>query len=159
MPYGFGGGAIPRRLAGAFGAPDDFDFGLGVGGAGADAEAEGTSSGSPIDIVEGIVVEGSGGTTGRGGGSGAVSTRVGVCGFGSSVETAMTAAAVRETTIPPRRSKPIRAASFLGWASGAGMLRIGRRPRATSWAVYTWNVTGPDGGGASSSGMMEGDDH
>jgi hypothetical protein len=75
--------------------------------------------------------------------------------FGSSVDTAMTAAAVSDTTMPPRRTRPIRAARLRvsGLELSAGRLRIGRRPATTSWAVYTWNVT------AASSGTIEGEDH
>jgi hypothetical protein len=65
FPYGFGGGAMPRRLFGAFGVATDLGFGFGPGatGVGVDCGVEGGSSkGSPMEIVAGTGA-GSVGTT------------------------------------------------------------------------------------------------
>ena len=102
---------------------------------------------------------------GAGGGGGAKTVRaVAVAGaaFGSSVETAMTAAAVSATTIAAATKSPTRAPT-LGFFSPrvmsiAARLRVGPRPLPMSFAVYTWNVTGAPG--ASSGGLMiEGDEN
>lgn len=143
MPYGLGGGATPRRPE-SVGAAAAGDFArreaFGVGGAaavGRMAEAEAvaagaSSTGSPIEIIGG----GDGSGVGFAGGA-ETEAVVGIGRFGSSVETAMTAAAVIATTSVPTTASPTRRtrlAVFGAWSTG-GTLRIGRRPSTTSWAV------------------------
>ena len=111
------------------------------------AAAEGT--GAAVVVV--VVVLGGASlpnvsTVGPGGGSGALGAVIG-CGagviaagagfFGSSVETAYTAAAVRATTARPTTTMRSRIATFdfFGSISTGAMLRIGPRPLATSCAV------------------------
>lgn len=144
LPYGFGGGAIVFRPAGAdevAAGAVAFGFAFATTGAGAGAGVvtgvvgPSSSSGSPIEIVEG---------TGAGSlvATGATSTfgsalALGVARFGSSVETAITAAAVRRTTTPPPTAIAIRSPrlAFFGAGAGGGMLRIGPRPVLMSRAV------------------------
>jgi len=138
LPYGFGGGAtgdgdvgvrgggrrIERFTAGDTGAPVEVGTAVTVG------DGDGSS---PIVMTLGF--EGSTGG-GAGGGSGAA-VGTGRAFFGSSVETAMTAAAVSATMTAPRSTMPKRSAKldFFGVKSTGAMLRIGPRPLATSLAV------------------------
>ncbi len=165
FPYGFGGGAIALRLAGGAGAPafafgfgegvlvaagvlgvgvgeaafgaGDAAFGVGDAAFGAGSGSSTSSIGSPIVITEGI---GAGSSGGASAGSSvdaadAVDALV-VERLGSSVETAMTAAAVSATTTMPIAARPIRFARLsFGRTGTAAMLRIGPRPLATSSAV------------------------
>jgi hypothetical protein len=159
LPYGFGGGATPRRLAGADntgagraelsvdGGAERGGFGwrrpadgalaptdpVGVATAvGAAAEGGRSSTGSPREIVEEVVVG-----AGAGRGAGLVVATGAAC-FGSSFDTAMTAAAVSETTIAPSASSAARTRK-LGFFSVRGSkdarLRIGARPAPISFAV------------------------
>ena len=139
LPYGFGGGAagpgplgvrdggrrIERFTAGDTGAPVELGTAVTVGG--------GAGESSPIDITVGF--EGSTGSGAGGGGGGAVKAGTGF--FGSSVDTAKTAAAVSATMMAPRSTIPKRSAKldFFGVKSTGAMLRIGPRPLATSFAV------------------------
>lgn len=142
MPYGFGGGA---RMEGTTprgvwrGAAGFFALGAAV------AEAVGAAVGV---VVAGGASLPNVSTVGPGGGSGAFGVGVGVGGgagvmtagagfFGSSVETAYTAAAVRATTARPTTTMRSRIATldFFGSISTGAMLRIGPRPLATSCAV------------------------
>lgn len=139
MPYGFGGGAtgdgalvvrdggrrIERFTAGDTGAP------VAVGTAVA-LEVGGAGGSSPIDMT--VAFEGS---TGSGAGGGGADVGAGTGFFGSSVDTAMTAAAVSARMSAARRTIPKRSATldFFGVKSGGAMLRIGPRPLATSFAV------------------------
>jgi hypothetical protein len=140
LPYGFGGGARPFRLAGVAGVVEVGDgigagrgLGLGpatVGDGTADVDVvaapRGSSIGSPIEIVDGIgLFATAGASTGNG-----EAVAEGVGRFGSSVETAMTAAAVRTTTNPPINPSPIRGPrlAFFGGSGGIEcMLRRGAR--------------------------------
>ena len=142
---------MPRRLAGGVGVPDRRLGGGVVGAAGAGGAS---SIGSPIEITDGA---GSGAATdGAADGGGGGATELAVGGFGSSVETAITAATVRRTTTPPNRDRPTRSAMFFfGGGSTSGRLRIGARPLPMSCAVYTWKLTGPDGAVSAAGG----DDH
>lgn len=138
---------MPFRLAGAAGVVvvgAGFALGFGAAAVVVGAGVEGSSSigstgstGSPIEIPAGAGA-GSGTlvTEGSTGGS-ALADALGVPGFGSSVETAITAAAVSRTTTTPTTAIPIRAArlAFFGSTGTAGRLRIGARPALMSWAV------------------------
>lgn len=99
------------------------------GGTGAPEVVEGgaSSTGSPIEIVDG--------TAAGGGASVSVTVTTGALAaadagaFGSSVDTAITAAAVRSTTTPPTSASPMRTPmlAFVGGGGIDAMLRIGPR--------------------------------
>ena len=113
---------MERFTAGDTGAPVEVGTAVTVG----------AGESSPMDITVGF--EGSTGS-GAGGGGGGVTAGTGF--FGSSVDTAKTAAAVSATTTSPRSAIPKRRAKldFFGVKSTGAMLRIGPRPLATSFAV------------------------
>ena len=137
MLFRFAGAvAVPDAVAAAFG----FGFGAATTGEGVDGSGVGGSSstastGSPIVIVLGggvatfeVVVVGT---------AGEATVALGAGRFGSSVDTAITAAAVRSVMTPPTAAIPMRAASVVFFAAGgiAGRLRIGARPALMSFAV------------------------
>lgn len=112
-----------------------------LGAAGADAVG---AAGAAVVVVLGGASLPNVSTVGPGGGSGAFGAGVGggvmTAGagfFGSSVDTAYTAAAVSATTTRPTSTMPSRIATFdfFGSISIGAMLRIGPRPLATSCAV------------------------
>jgi hypothetical protein len=96
--------------------------------------SNGVSTGSPIVIVDGsdvaVLVLGS-----VNAGDAALALAAGR--FGSSLETATTAAAVTRTTNPPRRIIPTRRAKLacLGSCAISGRVRVGPRPARRSCTV------------------------